>query len=400
MASLIPAPVLDDRKDEELAAEMIGRVSGERGAARVLAQINTLFALKALIEGGSLLAPVCPELTNANPSAPHTVLLEVFAWGLSQQARKINQVPTQNQIAFVNLFGTGLREATKATTTLTFTSDGQHQATIPAGTHVSVDDGPIVFATDAELVIAADATEGNVAATCTVAGARWLAPNTLTKMSDVIAFVNAVTNADSIDSGTETESIDTALQRARDFQRRGLRLVSERDVEDFILEDVMLGAGIVRAFQFVKEGDFGNRHAGHTSIVLMTPNGNVVSDEIKQAITAGLSEAIGSQFFYLLDPSFVEFSVAANIKVDIIADRDTIKTAVEANLRSFYTVRKGNFGRTILRSEIISIIDGTPGVNRIVSNPDGPIVQTPGADLAVGVYQMPKLNNVTLTVVP
>jgi uncharacterized phage protein gp47/JayE len=407
MSSLIPAPVLDDRNDEQLAAEMIGRVSGERDAARVLTQINALFALKTLIDGGALPPPVCQEVTNANPSAPHTVLLEVIAWALSQQQRKINQVPTQNQIAFVNLFGTGLREATKATTTLTFTSDGQHEATVPAGTHVSVDDGSVVFATDAELVVAADATEGSVAATCVVAGARMLAPNTLTKMSDVIAFVSAVTNPGAVDSGTETESIDAALQRARNFQRRGMRLVSVQDVHDFILEEVMMGAGIVKVFDFVKAGDFDVRHAGYVTIVMMTPNGNGVSAGVEAAITSGLGQQIGSIFFSLKtptgaddDPLFVPFDVTASIKVQSIGPSDSIKTAVERNLRLFYAAREGNFGRTILRSEIISIIEGTPGVDRIVSDPDGPIVQTPGEDLTVDVYQLPKLNNVTLTVAP
>lgn len=400
MADLIPAPQLDIDDEELLAATMIGRVSGSLDVARIDSQIVTLRNLRDLVASGALSPATCPELTNANPSSPHTVILETLGWSLAQIARRINQLPDQNRIAFANLFGTGVRAATKATTTLTFTSDGQHEATIPEGTQVTIQDGTISFVTSGELVIADDESEGTVAAERTVAGATLLAPNTLTKMSDAIAFVTAVTNDDPIDSGSESETIDAALQRARNFQRRGLRLVSERDVEDFVFEEMLQGVGIVKVFQLVKEGDFETRKVGHTSIVVMTPNGYAVSSEVKEAINAGLHEAVGSQMFYLLDPSYVSFSVTASIKISDIAPQDAIKAAVETNLRNFYAPKKGNLGRKILRSEIISIVEGTPGVDRIASGDEGPILQSPDADIEVAPYQMPQLIAVLLTVVP
>jgi uncharacterized phage protein gp47/JayE len=398
MALLLP-PDLDLRDEEQLAAEAIGRVSGGLTTERIDSQIVYLRRLRDLVESGVLAQAVCPELTNANASSPHTVLLETQGWMLAQMARRINQLPVREEIEFHRLFGIELREAIKAVTTLRFTSDGQHQATIPEGTQVSTVDGTFVFNTTAGLVIAADALTGTVAAECTVVGARLLAPDTLTNMRDVIAFVNAVTNPNPVDSGSEAETVDQALARARNYQRRAERLVSARDVEDFILEEVMLGVGIVRAFPFIKEGDFDVRHAGHTTIVLMTPSGSAVSAETKTAVAEGLAQLIGSQFFYLLDPGFVEFSVAANIKIESIAPQSAIVAAVERNLRSFYAPRTGNFGRPILRSEIIAVIEGTPGVERIVSDSDGPIVSSPGADRVLAPYHLPKLNLVNITVV-
>lgn len=46
------------------------------------------------------------------------------------------------------------------------------------------------------------------------------------------------------------------------------------------------------------------------------------------------------------------------------------------------------------------MIEGTPGVDRIASDNDGPIVQSPGADVDLAPYQLPRLGTVTLTVVP
>ena len=285
--ALIPAPVLDGRNDEQLAAQAIARVTGVLDAARIDADILKLTELKLLIQAGALPPAICPELTNANPSSPHTVLLEAFAWLCSQQQFKINQLPIRVQIEFHRLFGIELRQATAATTTLRFTSDGQNEATIPEGTEVSTADGSVVFTTDEELIIPADPEDmtGEVAATCTVAGIQLLSPNTVTEMQDVIAFVTAVTNPTGVDSGTNAETIEQALTRARNYQRRGERLVSARDLEEAILEEILLGAGIVKAFPFVMAGDFSvlnHVKAGHTTVVAMTPAGGALTDAVKR----------------------------------------------------------------------------------------------------------------------
>lgn len=411
MSNLIPAPILDDRSEERFVAELIARVSGGLDTVRIDQQIAAMRELRAMVAAGSLPPAACSELTNANPSSPHTVILEQFAIGLYHQAYLINQLPVRDQIAFANLFIEGPRAAGKARTTLRFTSDGQHEATVPAGAIVTTQDSLISFATLTDLVIPADPdnTTGDIEAEATVAGPVLLADSTLTVMSDAIAFIAEVGNPDPVDSGTAAESVDAALQRARNWQRRGLRLVSDRDVEDFVFEEVMQGVGIVKVFSFIKEGDFTVRHAGWVTIVAMTANGHGISDAQSAAIDAGLTQQIGSIFFTVLtphdvpnepDPLFVEFDVSATIRVDSIAPQDSIKAAVERNLRAFYAAKKGNFGRWILRSEVISIIEGTDGVDRIVSDPDGPIVQAPGTDLEVAPYQLPKLDQVTLAITP
>src|ERR1700742_2616076 len=206
---LIPAPDLEIRDEEQLAAEAIGRVSGVRTAVLVQSQITSLQALLVMINSGALDdSPACPELTNANPSAPHTAHLEAQAWLLGQMAYRINQIPKQNQIAFANLFKTGLREASPATTTLQFSVAPPNgvDVTVPEGTQVSTQDGLIVFATTEALVIEFGDATGTVAASCTQPGSLLLAPDQLVKMVDPIAWVDAVMNPDAIDSGGDDET--------------------------------------------------------------------------------------------------------------------------------------------------------------------------------------------------
>lgn len=402
MALLLP-PDLDARDEERLAAEAIARVSGTRTIERIDSQIEVLRQERELALGGATLPAICPELSNANPSSPHTVLLEAQAWLLAQLARRINQLPVRDQIEFHRLFGIELKEATAATTVLEFFPDPDLDPPIivivPAGTQVATFEGDHVFETITELVFVVP-DSGTVIARRTVPGKTLLGANLLTEMVVPIFGVESVTNPEAVDSGSETELVDQALARARNYQRRAERLVSARDLEDMVFEEILQGTGIVKAFPFIKEGDFAVNKAGHTTIVAMTSTGNALSVEIKTAIAEQLLTAIGNQFIYVIDPVFEQFSVEADIKVESIAPQLAITSAVEKNLRDFYATRKGNFGRSILRSEIIAVIEGTPGVDRIASDANGPIVGSPAADIPLAPYELPKLNAVTLNVVP
>src|SRR5258708_18545170 len=117
-------------------------------------------------------------------------------------------------------------------------------------------------------------------------------------MTDVVAFVDSVANSAAVDSGTNAETVEQALQRAVNYQRRGERLVSARDLEDAILEDILLGAGIVKAFPFVKAGDFSalnHLKAGHTTVGVMTPTGSASSVAVQTQVTEAMQQASGAQ---------------------------------------------------------------------------------------------------------
>lgn len=401
MSNLIPSPVLDGRSGEEIAAEAIARVSGGLTAERINRQIEILRQLLLRVEGGTLALPICPELTNANPSSPHTVLLEAQAWLVEQIQYLINQLPRRDEIEFARLFGAELREATRATTTLTFTVDAPPNTTvtIPAGTQVSTNDESVVFATAAALVIPPGTLSGNVAATAMQTGGTLLSPNVLTRMIDTVTSVWGVTNLQAVDSGSEAETIEDALARARSYQRRAERIVTARDLEEAVLQDVLQGYGIVKAFPFVAGGDFTIQRPGHTTLVVMTPTGAPVSSEVKAQITALMQQAIGSQFIYVVDPSFVDFNVAADVRFNSLTSQVAAKAAAERNLRNFYAPKISNFGRAILRAEIIAVIEATDGVSRIEAPAAGAILGSPTADATIAPYAFPRLLDVTLNAV-
>ena len=403
MAALIPAPLLDDRSGEQIAAQAIARVSSSPTIALIDRYIETLRAVRALVVAGQIAPPLCSELTNANPSSPHTVLIEAFSWLVEQIQFLINQVPDQNRIEFARLFKTELRKATKATTSLVFTVNPPPgvDVTIPPGSQVQTTDGEIIFETTEELIIPAGEVSGTAAAQRTVAGLTLLAPDTLTELADPLAWVGGVTNTEAVESGSDDETVESALERARNYQRRAERWVTAQDVKEGILEVVLQGNGIVKVWDFIKDGDWETPQAGHTTVVVMTRTGDVVSESVKAAIRTKLREMVGAIFTYLKDPSFVDFNVTANIKLKAFQSELAVKADAERRLREFYAPSNdGNFGRSILRSEIIGVIEGTAGIDRIEPQPGGAILAAPVADVDIAPYEMPRLVTVTLTVVP
>ncbi|MGH9941499.1 MAG: baseplate J/gp47 family protein [Pyrinomonadaceae bacterium] len=401
MGELVSPPNLDIRSEELIAAQALWRVVTTPTPAVIDHYIGALRELRKLAESESNAAPLCPELTNVNPSSPHTVLLEAMAWLIALLGRKVNLLPERDAVEFARLFKIELREAAEATASLRFvvSAPANTSVTVPAGTEVSTEDGSITFATVFDLVIVHPATSGDATARRDEPGVVVLAPHTLTRLDDPVAFVTAVTNPQAVESGSARETLLSALQRARNYQRRAERLVSGRDIEDAIREEAMGGTGVVRAFPLVPDGDFTRLQAGHTTVVVMTSQGNAVSDATKAAIRMLLDQAIGSQFIYLRDPSFVDFNVAATVRLTTLATQGVVLSRIEAALREFYAASEANFGRPVLRSEIIAIIEGTPGVDRIVPSVSGEILAAPLADVTVAPYRIPRLVSADISVV-
>lgn len=403
---MIEYPDLEIRNEDELAAQAIARTSGGLTLEIVNAQIRDRQEILKLLDAG-LDAPVCPELTNANPSAPHTVLLEAFAWLLAQQAYRLNRVPEQNFVAFANLFGIEPRPATFAETILRFTVDAPINTTvnIPAETQVSDADGNYVFETISDLSIPSGQMTGEVTARCSVAGQILLSSNILTELIDPIAFVEMVTNPSAIDSGTNFESLESTLNRVKRYQRRGERLVSTKDLEEAILDEALEGNGIVRVFPFIKNGEFFDINGqttpipGHTTVIVGTKIGGNIDDLMRLKVASLLEQSVGNQFIYIVDPIFIGFDVEVKIRLKTGSPQGTVVGAIENNLRNFYAPAREQFGRPIFRSEIIAVIEGTAGVDRIETQQNTQILATPETDIRLAEYQLARLDEVIISVV-
>jgi uncharacterized phage protein gp47/JayE len=399
----IEAPSLEIRNAAQLAAAAIGRVSSGLTPELLLEQIENRRELLKLVEEG-LETPICPEATNANPSATHTVVIETMAWLLAQQAYRLNQVPFAIFVAFANLFGIEQRVASAATGFVLFTVDppSNTDVTIPIGTEISTQDGSVVFTTTVAATIEYGDDEALIAVRRTVNGHTLLQPDQLTKLIDPVAYVTSVTNPTAIDSGSELEKIESALERVKRYQRRGERIVSTKDLEDAILDEGLLGNGIVRAFPFVVNGDYsGEEKPGHTTVVVMTRTGDSVDAAASQRIASVIEQAVGNQFIYIVDPEFVDFDVEVIVRLtdNAIATGVAVQAAIERNLRNFYAAAREQFGRGIYASEIVAEIEGTAGVDRVERQPDGALLAQPAGDTEIAPHELARLVDVMIGIV-
>ncbi len=399
---MIDYPKIEIRNEDQLVAETVAKTSGGLTTEIVEAQIRSRQEILKLIEGG-LDEPICPELTNANPSAPHTVLLEAMGWMLAQQAYRFNLVPEQNFIAFANLFGIEPRAATEAETTLTFVVDAplNTNVTVPIGTQISDAEGKYIFETTQAITILYGAETGDAPAQRTVAGHTLLAPDVLTELIDPIAFVESVTNLSAIDSGTELESLESTLDRVKRYQKRGERIVSTKDLEEAISDEALDGNGVVRVFPFIVNGEFLTQKPkpGHTTVVAMTKGGENIDSIAQTKIAALLEQAVGNQYIYVVNPTFVEFDITVNVKLNTGSPQGAVVAAIERNLRNFYAANREQFGRAIYRSEIIAVIESVAGVDRIEPESASQILISPEADAKLQEFELAKLVNVTINVV-
>jgi len=125
---MIPTPNLDDRKFEDIVEEAI-----------------------------RLIPQYCPDWTNFNKSDPGITLLELFAWMTELVIYRLNRVPDNNYLAFLNMMGIRLRPPQPARTIVQFTiSEKTDVVVVEAGTRVATKpDGdlpPLVFETERDLI--------------------------------------------------------------------------------------------------------------------------------------------------------------------------------------------------------------------------------------------------------
>src|SRR5947209_12450831 len=143
----LPVPNLDDRRFQELVNES-----------------------KRLVQQR------CPEWTDHNVHDPGVTLIELFAWMTDQLIYRLNRVPDNLYIKFLELLGVKLFPPTAARTPVTFwlTAPQPDHVRIPAGTQVATvrteTEDAITFASVAGLdvlpcafLVAATAAEGQPA---------------------------------------------------------------------------------------------------------------------------------------------------------------------------------------------------------------------------------------------
>lgn len=324
-------------------------------------------------------------------------LLEAEALIAVERIFAINRLPTAMAIIQARLAGVVRSEGAYATATATFTLSDTLGHTVPAGSRVRLDTGTdvVVFATDADLVVAAGARTATVAITATGVGtgANGATVATALELLDSLFFVETVTLATSPTGGADPEGVTEWLTRAG---QRFARLTSVLVLPSHFLAAALEDVRVRRAFVIDKwDATIPGYALGHVTVAVSGAGGVALSAAVKAEILAALSALTRADLaVHVVDPTITTVAVTATVVAKAAFTAAAVIANVTAALTAYLSPDTWMWGSTVYRNELLSLIDATEGVERVVS------ITVPAADVSLsGVAPLAQVGAGAVTVV-
>lgn len=305
---------------------------------------------------GIALAPGDPEALFLKTIAYRETLLRIAI----QEAAKLNLL-RYSRFPMIDYLGdllvTPRLDAKSAITTLRFELAATHgsDVPIPSGTRRASRDGRVVFATNADAIIATGDLTVDVAATATAAGiaANGYAAGQISVEVDVIPLVTVGANTTATDGGAPRESDERYMTRL------------------LLAPDAFSVAGPEQAYRYralsvstlIADVAALSPEPGAVKIVVLASTG-LPSTELLAAVTAALQDGQVrpmTDTVTVVAPTEVTWTIAASLKLFSDADLDTTLAAAQAAATAFADARRAALGRDIVPSQIIAALS-VPGV--------------------------------------
>jgi hypothetical protein len=338
----IPYPQLDARDEEQVVADVIDALP--------------------------------PELSDRNPSSVVVKIVEACGAFYGLLLYKMNQLPQRMWIALLNLVGIEPEPATAAHVELTFTSAEGTVApiTVLAGTRVRSGFGVSAqeFITSTSVSVPEDGGSATVEATASAVGAAGnIAAGALVYLTQSIAGIASVTNADAAFGGQDAEALDATLARAP----AALRNLGDRFVT---LED---GAELAARVEGIERAKL--LGATYLSDVLAIVVGGgaaavgVLATDLNQTPSAGLTAAVEAALTMKSPPGLVVRAYQHPVRLIWVSSIELaleqgytlvgIKPAVEATLAGYLDATSWEWGASLYENDLVVLLARVAGVRRV-----------------------------------
>lgn len=328
-------------------------------------------------------------------------LLEQMAVMVDEDGYAINRVPGVVTEVLLRLYGLTRNPGTAPVVTVQFAVYGGASVTIPAGTQVvlplpgGVD--PVTFSTDTPLVVAANASSGTVTATGTTVGstANGTGAGTALTLLTAVPFVDSAVTASIVTSGTDPEDDAAFLDRgAPRFTRLTDTLVKVEHFEAAAVET----AGVARAVAYDNTSPHADFSAGadpgHVTVAVAGAGGAPLAQSDLDALTASLEAAAYVLItVHVVNATVTSVNVTTTVKAAPGWSAADVTTNVQAALAAYLDPNTWESGATVYYNELIALVDGVIGVDRVVS------ITTPTGDLALSGYgPLARVGTITVNV--
>lgn len=301
------------------------------------------------------------------------LLMEAMAAQVEESVFAINRVPNAIMETLLVLFGIERDVGTLPVATLKFNMAGTSGYTIPSGTQarLSLPGGleDVVFTTNVDLVIA----PGNLFGTVSATGHRYtmdansVSVGTYLDLLDSLIYVESVQLDAITTNGANPESDTDYFARAvARFGRLTDTLVLPVHFTNATLEDPTF----VRAFaidNWAGGGGTPGTEGGHITVAVYGNGANNTGGE-KTALEARLEAAAAANLdIHVIDPTITSVAVTATVKAKAGYDTAAVQTAVQDALTAYLDPMKWDWGTTVRRFELVSLMDQVVGVEHVVS---------------------------------
>lgn len=315
------------------------------------------------------------------PKAGNTevVLLEAVSLVTSEAVFAIDRVlpaATENVLA---LFGIERSDGVAATATATFTFVDTAGHTVLAGALLRLDLGAgswLLFTTDV------DATAGPAVDTATVAitaiegtdVANGTAIGTALTPMESSTFVESVELATAVAGGASPEDTETFVARAiQEFALFGRTLVDPLQFTAFAITDVRVSRATTLNLH-----DGTTTANGHVAVAVGGIGGVALSSGVKTEIEDAMqAKAQANLIVHVIDPTVTTVSVVVSVTAVEGFTAAEVKAAIVEAVTAYLNPDLWPWGGTVYRNELIALIDGVAGVDRVVT------LTSPAADTAL-----------------
>lgn len=332
---------------------------------------------RALLDAGAKFPGWVPRVGNTE-----VVLAESLALIVAEDVYAANRLPAGILEVLLRLMGLTRSDGLAPTTTIKVTVVDAAGYTIPAGTVFRLDTGgdePLLFATNVDLVIAPAATFGNVAATATRATseANGTAIGTDVALVTSAFAVQAAELAAVVAGGADPEGTDDFLNRAIvRLDRLSSSLVLPAHFTAYVLEDPAVGRAFVVDNNDPSTG--AGADPGHVTVVVADQGGAALSapvmleleNEMEALAHAGLA-------VHVIAPTVTAVAVTSTVLRQAGYTSAAVQANVVAALDAYLSPATWAWGATVYRNELLALLDGVEGVERVVS------LTVPAADVAL-----------------
>ncbi len=255
-------------------------------------------------------------------------------------------------------------------------------ASKPGDTHYTVDlaSGRVTFGNGINGKIPPKGTDNITVSYFSGGGTRGnVKPNAIRKiLSEELLGKVTVTNKKAASGGTDAETLEEAIQRARKELKEITRAVTSADYEHLALNTP--GVRVARAKALPRYHPSQDREVpGIISVIVVpksspdTPN-PIPSQDFLKAVYRHLEEyRLLTTELFVLPPKYVKISVAATVVVKPKNRPDNVIESVVTKLKEFlqpvsedFDWKGWPFGRSVYVSEICEVIDGVEGVDYVI----------------------------------